>query len=83
MLWHPNHKTDQHEWYDAVKEGKLTGAIKKMNPAKRIGPYTILYDGKSFLQAKKLQPLYRAKRIVLWQCPFKSPDMNPVEMFWG
>ena len=26
---------------------------------------------------------YRAKRIVLWDCPPKSPDLNPVEMFWG
>ena len=27
--------------------------------------------------------VYRAKRIVLWDCPPNFPDLNPVEMFWG
>ena len=26
---------------------------------------------------------YRSKKIVLWAVPAKSPDLNPVEMFWG
>ena len=26
---------------------------------------------------------YRSKRIELWDVPPKSPDLNPVEMFWG
>ena len=26
---------------------------------------------------------YRAKGIGLWSVPPKSPDLNPVEMFWG
>ena len=76
-------KTNLWEWFDAVQAGKLTGAIKTLNPAKRGGPYTVLCDGEGFLHAKMLQPLSRRKNIVLWQCPAKSPDLNPVEMFWG
>ena len=26
---------------------------------------------------------YRAKHVDLWSVPAKSPDLNPVEMFWG
>ena len=62
---------------------RARGAIQTLNPAKRTGPYAALCDGESFLHAKKLQPLYSRKRIVMWQCPAKSPDLNPVEMFWG
>ena len=70
-------KTNQWEWFDAVQAGKLTGAIKTLNPAKRGGPYTVLCDGEGLLHAKMLQPLYRRKNIVLWQCPAKSPDLKP------
>ena len=26
---------------------------------------------------------YRSKKITLWAVPPKSPDLNPVELFWG
>ena len=26
---------------------------------------------------------YAAKHIELWDVPAKSPDLNPIEMFWG
>ena len=83
VMWHPTHKTNQDQWYQAVKEGKLTGAIRAINPGKRSGPYTVLCDGESFLHAKKLLPLYERQKVNLWQCPPKSPDLNPIELFWG
>ena len=57
----------------------LTEALRLLNPMNRTGPWTILCDGESFLRAKA----YRAKKITLWSVPPKSPDLNPVEMFWG
>ena len=26
---------------------------------------------------------YRSKKIILWDCLPKSPDLHPVELFWG
>ena len=26
---------------------------------------------------------YAVKNVVLWAVPSKSPDLNPIEMFWG
>ena len=26
---------------------------------------------------------YSARTVTLWDVPLKSPDLNPVEMFWG
>ena len=83
VLWHPTHKTNQDQWYKAVKDGKLTEAIRTMNPRKRSGPYTVLCNGESFLRARKLLPLYARQKVHLWQCPPKSPHLNPVELFWG
>ena len=83
VFWHPLHKTHRHEWHDAVKDGKLLGAIKGLNPGKRGCPYTVLCAGERYLHAKRLLPLYRRKKIVMWQCPATSPDLNPVETCWG
>ena len=66
-----------------MRDGKLTGAIRSLRPSKRVGPYTVLCDGEKFLQAKKNMHAYRRPKISLWTCPAKSPDLNPVEMFWG
>ena len=65
-----------------MREGKLSDAILKLTP-KAKKPFTVLCDNESFLRAKESMRAYRAKRIVLWDCPPKSPDLNPVEMFWG
>ena len=83
VLWHPRKKTNMDEWSKAVRDGKLTGALRFLNPGNRAGPWTILCDGESFLRAKPSMLAYRAKKISLWSVPPKSPDLNPVEMFWG
>ena len=50
---------------------------------KKTGPWTILCDGESLLRAKDSMAAYRSKNIGLWAVPAKSPDLNPMEMFWG
>ena len=40
-------------------------------------------DGESFLRARKSMEAHASKNIVLWDVPTKSPDLNPIEMFWG
>ena len=57
--------------------------MRFLNPRNKHGPWTILCDGESFLRAKAAKVAYLAKKISLWDVPAKSPDLNPVEMFWG
>ena len=82
VFWHSSRKTNQQDWAKAVREGKLSDAILKLTPKSK-KPFTVFCDNESFLRAKENMRAYRAKRIVLWDCPPKSPDLNPVEMFWG
>ena len=81
---HPSSKkTNKEDWSQAVRDGKVTEALRALNPRNKTGPWTILCDGESFLRAKVSMAAYRSKKIVLWSVPAKSPDLNPVEMFWG
>ena len=35
------------------------------------------------MRAKKSMEAHASRNIVLWDVPAKSPDLNPIEMFWG
>ena len=82
-MWHQTKKTNKEEWSRAVREGKVTDALRYLNPRNKTGPWTIVCDGEKFLRAPVCRVAYRAKHIALWDVPPKSPDLNPVEMFWG
>ena len=43
----------------------------------------LLCDNESFLSAKLVRPLYAKKRVRLMHIPPRSPDLNPIESFWG
>ena len=66
-----------------MREGKLTAVLRFLNPKNKSGPWSILCDAESFLRAKVPMAAYSDKKICLWDVPPKSPDLNPVEMFWG
>ena len=83
ILWYPGRKTNTEEWVQAIRTGKVAEALRFLNPRNKSGPWTILCDGESFLRAKAARVAYLAKKISLWDVPAKSPDLNPVEMFWG
>ena len=84
VLWHlDSKKTNKEDWSQAVRDGKLTAALRALNPKKKRGPWTILCDHEGFLRAKISMEAYRTRSIALWSVPPKSPDLNPVEMFWG
>ena len=46
-------------------------------------PWHVLCDNEKFLDAKDSQAAYTARGVVLWHVPPRSPDLNPVEQFWG
>jgi len=83
VTWHLDCKKLAKEmWAKAVRSGCLTKAIKEINP-KRKGPWTVLCDSESFLRTPISRAAYTQHGVRLWDVPPKSPDLNPVEMFWG
>ena len=83
VLWHPRKKTNHVEWSAAVREGHLSSALRKLNPRQKSGPWTIPCDNESCMRHKSCMEAYAKKRILIWDVPPKSPDLNPIEMFWG
>ena len=47
------------------------------------GPWTVLCDNESFLKATAARDAHAKANVGLWHIPPRSPDLNPVEKFWG
>ena len=43
----------------------------------------MLCDGEGFLTAKAYKAAYKKKKTTVLTLPPKSPDLNPIEKFWG
>ena len=83
VLWHDRRKTNQEEWAKAVTDGSIKKALCAVNPGKTRGPWCILCDNESFLRAPESRKAHASHNIHLWKLPSKSPDLNPIEKFWG
>ena len=83
VLFHQSKKLSTPEWVQAVSTGKLSKAITSLSPVKPAGPWWVLCDNETFLNARKTQRAYRDAGVNLWQIPPRSPDLNPVEKFWS
>ena len=62
---------------------KLTKAIKDLGPVRPRGPWEVLCDSESFLTSAACQREHARARVTLWSIPARSPDLNPVELFWA
>lgn len=82
VMFHPRKKVTTQEWAKVVEAGKLTGAIQKLGPVQADGPWTVLCDNEKFLEAGASVAAY-GDDVDLWHVPAASPDLNPVEKFWG
>ena len=51
--------------------------------AQSCGPWQVLCDNESFLDAAASKKAHGVKRIKLWHIPPRSPDLNPVEQVWA
>ena len=58
-------------------------ALRQLRPHKRTKPWLILCDIEGFLTSKEAKKAHAEKGIALWQIPPRSPDLNPIEKFWG
>jgi hypothetical protein len=83
VTFHEEKKLKTPDWVAAVRAGALTDAIKSLSPVRRHGPWHVLCDGESFLHAAASKAAYARVNVSLWTVPRKSPDLNPVEMFWS
>ena len=83
VLQHDLKKVTSEEWAAAVDGGKLVRAVKALQPVKAAGPWHVLCDNESFLTAPASRAAHAKAKIHLWKIPARSPDLNPVERFWG
>ena len=83
ITYHKTKKLNQDQWVKVIKDGRLMKAIRKLQPGRHVGPRRLLCDNESFLDAKLVRPQYSKRRIQLLSIPAKSPDLNPIESFWG
>ena len=83
VTYHQWKKVDQYEWSRAVEKGRLVAACKAARPGRKRGPWRILCDNESFLKTKLTKEAHSKANVELWHIPPRSPDLNPVERFWG
>ena len=83
ILVHKGKKCSVDEWLKMLRDGKMISVLRKLRPRKRTRPWPVICDNEYFLTAKKCKDFYNAKGIVLWPIPPRSPDLNPIEKFWG
>ena len=83
VVFHKTKKLNKREWARAVKAGKLVQAIKSLKPMRPEGPWSILCDNEGFLRSKVCSQAHKEVGVKLWKTPAKSPDLNPVESYWG
>ena len=83
VMFHKWKKVNQAEWTAAVEKGRLVEACKSARPDRQRGPWRLLCDNESFLKGKETQAAHDKAAVELWHIPPRSPDLNPVERFWG
>ena len=83
VIYHKSKKLSKSEWgNDALKSGRLLAAVKQLRST-RSGPYRVLCDNESFLDCEEANQYYAKHNIKLLHIPPRSPDLNPIEMFWN
>ena len=83
VTFHKTKKLQVDEWITALRSGGVKKAIQSLKPIKKTGPWHILCDNEGFLQVKEAKKLYGKIGLKMWHCPPRSPDLNPVELFWA
>jgi hypothetical protein len=83
VMFHKWKKVNTAEWTQAVESGRLVAACKSARPDRTRGPWRLLCDNESFLHSKETQAAHEKVAVELWHIPPRSPDLNPVERFWG
>ena len=83
VFFHKTKKVGVDEWVQALQKGRLRKALGDLNSGRVRGPWTVLSDNEAFLKAGPSRREYERLRVTLWCIPPRSPDLNPIEKFWG
>ena len=83
VMFHKWKKVNTSEWSKAVRAGQLLAACKSARPDKQRGPWRIICDNETFLEAPASRIAHRKAGVQLWHIPERSRDLNPVEKSWG
>ena len=83
VLFHETKKCSVDKWAAAVDKGLLAGAIKALGPVVKKGPWYVLCDNEHFLTSTACQRAHERAKVILWHVPAHSPDLNPIEKYWG
>ena len=83
VMFHTRRKVNNGEWSKAVREGSLVKALRDACAPRRNGPWTVLCDNESFLDAPASEAAHKRARVEVWHIPPRSPDLNPVEKYWA
>lgn len=83
ILYHKTKKVGTAEWVRALQQGRLRKALGDLNPGRKKGPWTVLADNEVFLKAADAKAEYARLSVSMWHIPARSPDLNPIEKYWG
>ena len=83
ITFHKTKKLKTHDWMKVLNAGKFAQAVRKLKAPGGGAPWKVLCDNETFLEAKLCRTYYKKKHFKLLHIPAKSPDLNPIESFWG
>ena len=78
ITFHKKRKLTSEEWCRVVRRGKLTAAIRALEPSKADGPWKVLAENESFLHTAASSRAMADEGITLWRTPPGSPDLSPI-----
>ena len=83
VVYHRRKKLTVDDWAHALDSGCLARAVDELQDPRAREPRRILCDNEKFLFSKTIRPRYLETNLELLPIPKRSPDLNPIESFWG
>ena len=83
VCFHKNKKINSEDWAKVVRLGNLKRACQEACAPQKNGPWVVVCDNESFLDAKDSKKAYKQCNVELMHVPPRSPDLNPVEKYWS
>ena len=83
VVYHKRKKLSVTEWGEVLDRGCFGHAVDQLQDPSAREPRRVLCDNEKFLVSRTSRPRYVANNVELLSIPKRSPDLNPIESFWG